>query len=153
MSSTSTSGIVAVSLDDVATVPAGGNGVHWSLDGGTDLNANLVHLDPGACIEPHVNDEVDVLFVVTAGSGRVVIDGAGHDLGPHVLALAPKGARRALVAGDQGVTYVTVHRRRAPLGIGAARRAVPLADEGGEAPCFAHLLEESDQPEPGPPTG
>lgn len=132
-----------VALDELITARTAGNGVHWSMAAGRDLNANLVHLDPGGRIGQHVNAEVDVLIVVLSGEGRLVLDGAGRDLAPHVLALAPAGARREIVAGRRGMTYLTIHRRRGLLGIGPASRLVGVpVDEGGEAPCFAHLLDE-----------
>lgn len=111
-----------VALDDVVGPSAVGDGVHWTLEEGEDLNANLVHLDPGSSVDAHVNGEVDVLFVVVAGTATLVLDDRELPLARHVLALAPKGARRSLRAGDGGVTYLTVHRRRGGLAIGRARR-------------------------------
>jgi hypothetical protein len=53
---------------DLAGLAAGGNhpGARWRLDG-EDLQANLVRLDQGDRIQPHPNDEVDVLVVVVLG--------------------------------------------------------------------------------------
>jgi quercetin dioxygenase-like cupin family protein len=55
---------------------AGGDhpGALWRLDG-EDLQANLVRLDQGARIQPHRNDEVDVLVVVVFGRGELTLDG------------------------------------------------------------------------------
>ena len=57
----------AVSAVDLATLAAAGNGpgALWQLDG-EDLQANLIRLGLGECIQPHRNDEVDVLLVVVA---------------------------------------------------------------------------------------
>jgi mannose-6-phosphate isomerase-like protein (cupin superfamily) len=69
----------------------------WRLDG-EDLQANLVRLDPGDRIQPHRNDEVDVLMVVVLGRGQLTLDGQVHQLAPMVLAHLPKGMVRAVEA-------------------------------------------------------
>lgn len=106
-----------VSLDEIGRADPSGNGVHWSLATGDDLNANLVHLDPGSGVMAHTNHEVDVVVVVLEGNGRLSIDTTDHDLAPHVLALAVRGSERSISAGPFGLTYLTVHRRRDPLRI------------------------------------
>jgi hypothetical protein len=98
-----------------------GDGVHWSLDGGWDLNVNLAHLDPGSTAAANINDVLDVAIFVLHGSGRVCIDGATHPLTPHTLAAVARGTERSLHAGDLGLTYITVHDRRGPLSIAAKR--------------------------------
>ena len=92
-------------------------GVVWSLPHGGDLDANLVHLHPGGTIERHVNDDVDVMISVIAGHGQLVIDGSTHPLRDLVVALVPKGQYREVRAGSAGITYLSIHRRRGPLGI------------------------------------
>ena len=97
---------------------AEGDGVHWTLETPGDLNVNLVHLDAGHAVGEHANDEVDVLIVVLAGRGRLTVDGDGTDLRPHVVASVPRTSRRSLRASDdEALDYLTVHRRRGPLGI------------------------------------
>jgi quercetin dioxygenase-like cupin family protein len=98
---------------------AAGSGVHRSLTDGEDLHANLVHLDPDGSMPAHVNDELDVLVVVLAGTGTLVLEGAVHDLDPPCAVLVPRGSERAVRAGADGLDYLTVHRRRGPLGIRA----------------------------------
>lgn len=105
-----------------ARLPLAGDGVHWTLHVSDDLNANLVHLDPGHEVGAHVNDSVDVLLVVFEGQGEVVVDGDRHALGPTAVAHVPCGARRSIHAGASGLTYLTVHRRRGGLAIGPPRR-------------------------------
>ncbi len=82
-----------------------------------DLNATLLSWPPGSDVAEHVNSERDVLIVVLAGSGRAIVDGAGHPLLPDQALLIPKGARRAIHAGADGLRYLSVHRRRGPLQI------------------------------------
>lgn len=118
---------------------AAGDGVHWSLEGPRELDANLVHLDAGHAIAEHVNDAVDVLMVVLAGAGRLTIDGDSRVLTAHVVAHVPRGVRRSVeAAGDEGIDYLSIHRRRPPLGI----RPAP-SDEGGDPACWAHLLDDT----------
>jgi quercetin dioxygenase-like cupin family protein len=134
---------------DLSTVlqGAGGDGVHWTLETPGDLNVNLVHLDAGHAIGDHVNDEVDVVIVVLTGRGRLTIDGHGTDLAPHVVACVPKTALRDVRAADgDGLDYLSIHRRRGPLGIR------PRPDEGGDPACWAHLFEETDN-DSDPPGG
>jgi len=101
---------------DVDTAPGVG-GVVWKLPHDGDLDGNLVRLAAGRSIDEHVNAEVDVLVVVRAGGGALVVDGDRHELGPATVALVPKGARRSIVAGDAGLAYLSIHRRREGLAI------------------------------------
>jgi quercetin dioxygenase-like cupin family protein len=76
---------------------------------------NVVAFPAGAGVEAHVNDQVDVLVVVVAGSGVAEIDGRPHQLAPGVLLIIPKGTRRALQSSADRLVYVTCHRRRPRL--------------------------------------
>lgn len=114
---------------DLGSAAHGSGGAIWSLPHGGDLDANLVRLDPGAGIGEHVNDHVDVLVFVQSGSGHLTIDHTSHQLGPDHVALIPTGARRTVVAGPRGITYLSVHRRRGPLGI-TKRPTVGSTEEG-----------------------
>ena len=98
-----------------------GNGVHWTLPEPADLNVNLVRLDPGESIAAHVNLELDVLFVVLEGNGWLEIDDREHGLSQHTLANVRAGSTRTVRAADDGLTYVTVHRRRGGLSLGRPR--------------------------------
>lgn len=106
-----------VVVDVGATDTRGRSGVVWSLPHGGDLDANLVHLDPGGAIGAHVNDDVDVLVSVIAGRGHLVVDGTSFELHGDVLAVVPKGSRREVRAGGEGITYLSIHRLRGPLAI------------------------------------
>jgi quercetin dioxygenase-like cupin family protein len=108
-------GDVVVDLGAIDT--AGPSGAVWSLPHGGDLDGNLVRLGPGDGVGSHVNDEVDALLLVRSGDGELGVDGAVHELRPDVLTLVPRGARRSLRAGPAGLTYLSIHRRRGPLGV------------------------------------
>jgi quercetin dioxygenase-like cupin family protein len=103
----------AVSPVDLASLAAGGHhsGALWRLDG-EDLQANLVWLGRGDRIQPHRNDEVEVLVVVVSGRGELTLDGQVHQLVPMVVAQLPKGTVRAIKAVDGPLAYLSVHRRR-----------------------------------------
>jgi quercetin dioxygenase-like cupin family protein len=102
-----------VPLVDLASLAAGGGhpGARWRLDG-EDLQANLVRLGRGDCIQPHRNDELEVLVVVVSGRGELTLDGQVHQLAPMVVAHLPKGTVRAIAAVDGPLAYLSVHRRR-----------------------------------------
>ena len=89
-------------------------GPAWSY-GGDDLNANLVRLDAGEGVGGHVNGDVDVLVVGMLGAGIVEVDGQWLPLGAGQALVIPKGACRAIEAGDAGFAYLSCHRRRLPL--------------------------------------
>ena len=88
------------------------------------MNATNVNIAPGkALAEAHIDR--DVVFVVTAGSGQLLIAG-GDDTGDdttaerlvagRTLALA-RGMRRRLLAGPDGLCFTSVHVRRGALAI------------------------------------
>ncbi|HEX6797201.1 MAG TPA: cupin domain-containing protein [Ktedonobacterales bacterium] len=95
------------------------SGPAWSL-ASSDLNLNLVRLPPGDEIPGHINAEVDVVYLAVAGAGTIELGYAGgsmetHAMAPGGLFVVPKGLHRAIHAGEQGLVYLTCHRRRAGL--------------------------------------
>jgi mannose-6-phosphate isomerase-like protein (cupin superfamily) len=82
-----------------------------------DLNATLLAWPPGHAVAEHVNAERDVLLVVLEGSCTLVVDGEEQQLGAGEPVVIEQGRRRAIVAGAEGVRYLSVHRRRPPLRI------------------------------------
>lgn len=98
----------------------GVGGVIWKLPHDGDLDGNLVRLAACRSIDEHVNDEVDVLIVVRSGDGKLAVDGETHLLGSAALALVPRGTRRSITAGANGITYLSIHRRREGLTIGSS---------------------------------
>ena len=102
-----------LTVTDLGVVPTSGrDGVVWSLPHGGDLDANLVRLGPGAVICEHRNDEVDVLIYVQSGSGELTLDEEMQPLAGENLALIPRASRRSIRAGQRGLTYLSIHRRR-----------------------------------------
>ncbi len=102
---------------DLSAELAGPSGAVWSLPHGGDLDANLVRIDPGTGIDAHVNNDVDVLIFVQSGTGTLTVNGRPQRLAPDHLAMIPKGSLRSIMTGAVGITYLSVHRRRSPLGI------------------------------------
>ena len=109
----------AVDLAEISA-DARGSGAVWTLRGSEDLNANLVAFPRGEGVGEHVNGEVDVLFMGVSGSGVVEVDGREHALGTGILVLA-RGARRATRSVSPDFSYLTVHKRRGPVRLGAGK--------------------------------
>jgi mannose-6-phosphate isomerase-like protein (cupin superfamily) len=103
-----------VELVDLTTIA--GRGPAWGMET-EDLNATLLVWREGEGQPAHVNAERDVAIVALVGSGTLVVDGDEHVLRPGMLAVVPRGARRSVVAGPDGLRCVTVHRRRGGLQI------------------------------------
>lgn len=82
-----------------------------------DLNATLLEWPAGAGPPEHVNDWRDVLYVVVAGSATLTVDGEATELGAGEATITGKGTSRSLVAGPDGVRYLTAHVRRGGLEI------------------------------------
>lgn len=110
--------------DLTGLVYSDGTGAIWSLPHGGDLDANVVRVAAGGAIDEHVNDEVDVLIAVWSGTGDLTVDGESVPLQPGVVASIARGLPRAVYAGTGDLLYLSVHRRRGPMGI-RSRRAGP----------------------------
>jgi quercetin dioxygenase-like cupin family protein len=80
-----------------------------------DMNATILVWPAGEGPGEHVNESRDVLYVVVDGSLELAVDGETHTLRQGDALIVPKGARRALVAGPDGVRYATAHLRRGGL--------------------------------------
>ncbi|HEX2729304.1 MAG TPA: cupin domain-containing protein [Rubrobacteraceae bacterium] len=93
------------------------SGVVWTLEESSDLNANLVRFGTGRGVGEHVNHEVEVVFVGVSGSGSITVDGEEHLLSAGRLVFVPRGVRRSTLGVSEDFSYLTVHRRRGPLGI------------------------------------
>ncbi|MFI6652546.1 hypothetical protein ACIBI8_33700 [Streptomyces sp. NPDC050529] len=133
----STPEVLAVLGDLLASAAPEARGALWQLDRqGRELDANLVRLPPGAEVGEHQEDVLDVLLVVLEGGGRLTPGDGGETLAlsPTTAMWLPRTSRRSLAAGPDGLSYLTVHRRRPGLSIKSAPAAA-VTYEGGEAPC------------------
>ncbi|APS20001.1 MULTISPECIES: AraC family ligand binding domain-containing protein [Streptomyces] len=126
--------VLAVIDDLLSAAAPGERGALWHLaEPGRELDANLVRLPPGVEVGEHREDVLDVLLVVLEGAGLLRAgDGQALDLTPGTVLWLPRTSRRALAAGPDGLTYLTVHRRRPGLAIEPPSGAY----EGGEGPCM-----------------
>ena len=95
-----------------------GRGPLWGTET-DDLNATLLVWDANEGPPEHVNPELDVLMLVLAGSVSVTINGDPCAIQAGEAIVLRKGHARRIEAGEQGVRYLSVHRRRAPLQIAA----------------------------------
>ena len=91
-----------------------GTGPLWGM-ASQDLNATLLAWPAGHEVAEHVNEELDVLIVVLGGHGTASVDGAAYHLAAGSAILLPRGTRRRIEAGVDGLRYLSVHRRRGPL--------------------------------------
>jgi len=102
-------------LVDDTRVPAG---ARWTLtEPGRQLDANLIHLPPGHRVETHTEPDLDVFLVVVAGGGALGTPDGSRPLADGNIVWLPRGSTRNLTAGSDGLSYLTVHRRRPGLQI------------------------------------
>ena len=90
------------------------SGPQWGHES-EDLDITLLSWESGRRIEPHINSEVDVIWIGVAGEGVVKINGEPHEMRPGVALLIPKGCERAVESTSQRLSYLSVHRRRRGL--------------------------------------
>ena len=96
-------------------------GALWRLDvEQRDLDANVIGLAAGKRIDAHTGPDLDVLMLVVGGAGDV--EGADGAVQVHAGSLVwlPRRSQRSIVAGPDGLRYLTVHPRRPALSIGTA---------------------------------
>lgn len=101
-------------VEPVDLLAGSGIGPLWGM-ASSDLNATLLSWPSGHEVAEHVNADLDVLVVVLGGAGTATVDGHPHALAAGSAILVPRGARRRIEAGGDGLRYVSIHRRRGPL--------------------------------------
>ena len=95
-------------------------GAVWRLTEPTrHLDANVIALPPGGTIDAHAGPDEDVLWHVLAGDGTLATDGGDVALTPGAIVWLPRRSRRAVAAGEHGLRYFSVHRRKSGLQIGS----------------------------------
>ncbi|ASK66999.1 cupin [Brachybacterium avium] len=93
-------------------------GAVWSIaEPERELDSNLIRLPPGDSIPTHIGAEVDTLIHVVSGGGALVTDAGEEQLRAGDVALLPRRTERGFRAGEDGLEYLTVHRRRQSLQI------------------------------------
>lgn len=93
-----------------------GRGPLWGTET-EDLNATLLAWPAGEGPDEHVNNECDVILLVLAGAATVTIERKPHAIRAGDLVIIEKGRSRSISTGRDGVRYLSIHRRRAPLQI------------------------------------
>ncbi|MCK6095873.1 cupin domain-containing protein [Micrococcus sp. EYE_162] len=107
---------VAALMDGLAAAEPG---AAWRLeDDPRDLDVNLVRLPAGGRNEPFEGPGLDILVHVVAGSGVLHTDGGDVPIRAGQLLWLPKSSRRGFTAGDEGLAWLTAHRRKQGLAIG-----------------------------------
>ncbi|MFJ1812530.1 MULTISPECIES: cupin domain-containing protein [unclassified Streptomyces] len=113
-------------LFDTGTLAALGpasTGAVWRLaEPARQLDANIVRIPPDQRVEPHVEPDLDVVLLVVAGDGALITSDGPCSLTEGSLTWLPHGSTRGLVAGERGMSYLTVHRRRPGMRIQPAGR-------------------------------
>lgn len=100
-------------------------GAVWSIAAPErELDSNLIRLPAGEVIPPHVGAEVDTLVHVVRGGGALLTEDGEDPLRPGDIALLPRRTVRGFHAGEDGLEYLTVHRRRQALRIQGPSDAV-----------------------------
>ena len=105
---------VLVHTDDLVAESDGG--AVWSIAvRERDLDANIIELPPGDGIDTHAGPEVDVLIHVLEGDGTLRTELGEVPLTAGATIFLPRRAQRGFRAGDDGLRYLTVHRKREAL--------------------------------------
>ncbi len=106
-------------------------GVAWRLDEvGRQLDANVLNLTAGQAIGTHADADLDVLLVILAGNGSMTTAADPLHLAPGQLVWLPRGSHHGLVAGIDGLAYLTVHRRRSGMQIRSSADSAPVEGRG-----------------------
>ncbi|MFG2682225.1 hypothetical protein [Streptomyces sp. NPDC048392] len=109
-------------------------GALWKLtEPGRQLDSNVVRLPGGGRVDTHTEPDLDVLLLVLGGEARLDCTDGEHPLRTGVLTWLPHGSARAVLAGPDGVTYLTVHRRRPGMRVQPPKAAGRLRPAGTDA--------------------
>jgi quercetin dioxygenase-like cupin family protein len=102
-------------LVDDSPVPSG---ARWTLaEPGRQLDANLIHLPAGQRVDTHTEPDLDVILIVVAGGGTIGAPDREQALADGNIVWLPCASTRNITAGDNGLSYLTIHRRRPGLQI------------------------------------
>lgn len=88
-------------------------GALWRLaEPGRQLDSNVIRLPPGQQVDTHAEPDLDVLLLVLSGDGTLTTIEGTKRLTAGTLLWLPRTSSRSLAAGEGGLCYLTVHRRR-----------------------------------------
>ncbi len=90
------------------------NGPIWGIET-EDLDATMINWQAGRSVAAHVNSEVDVVVTVLEGTGILRIDSEIFEVSGGDVFVIAKGKEREITAGDTGLRYLNVHKRRRRL--------------------------------------
>ncbi|TCN32895.1 hypothetical protein EV644_12363 [Kribbella orskensis] len=109
---------ILADVHELVDDPRVSGGARWTLsEPGRQLDANLIHLPPGRRVDTHTEPDLDVLLVAVAGAGTVGTPDDLQSVAEGNLVWLPHGSTRNITAGADGLSYLTVHRRRPGLQI------------------------------------
>ncbi|WP_406446903.1 hypothetical protein OHB14_50480 [Streptomyces sp. NBC_01613] len=104
---------VLCDVQELTELPLASSGALWKLaETGRQLDANLVHLPAGQGVHAHTEPELDVLLLVIAGAGALGTPEGSEALARGSLVWLPRGSTRSITAHSEGLSFLTVHRRR-----------------------------------------
>lgn len=127
-----TSGASSDGTGDGVFGVADAGGAVWRLEPRErQLDANVIRIGAGDSIQAHDGPDLDVLLHVLSGSGQIDTVLGTVDLAAGALVWLPRRSRRAILAGPDGLAYLSVHPRRPALSVGPAMSP----DESGAGPA------------------
>lgn len=110
--------IVADTTTLLETSDQQAGGAIWRLEpGARGLDSNIIALTPHDKIAQHIGPDLDVLLLVLAGSGELHTELSTISLEHGALLWLPRKAQRRIIAGPNGLRYLTVHQRKPTLNI------------------------------------
>ncbi|MGW7047312.1 hypothetical protein ACWGDT_32470 [Streptomyces avermitilis] len=119
-----------------ALVSRATGGRYWRLDRpGAGLDAEALHVPPGAAAEPPGDRSREVLVIALDGGGRLRTPDGWLELAPPTAVWLPPTTGYRLHAGEAGLHCVTVRPRRP-----AAPPALPATAAIGEPACLLHQV-------------
>lgn len=111
-------------LRTAADLDADAGGAVWRLEpSARQLDANVIRLRPDGQIQAHLGPDLDVLLHVLTGSGQIVTATDPIRVQAGSVVWLPRRSQRAILAGPEGLTYLSVHPRRPGLSITTPKNA------------------------------
>lgn len=117
-------------LHETTEPDADAGGAIWRLEPtARQLDANVIRLRSDGQIEEHLGPDLDVLLHVLAGSGQIVTATDPIHVQEGAVVWLPRRSQRAILAGPDGLTYLSVHPRRPGLSIAAPTAGVSASGD------------------------